>query len=135
MFLLERQQLGKVEHGVDLPEILDPVPDVLLVGRQVGVQEEEAAAEQDETNCDSTLREEGREKELLMKLLTLVLNCDCDLVLKLSSSGMEQYQIRSLLGHRESGAGIREGRIHKKRRRLFWKMSPVFLLSSLGIFG
>ena len=104
MFLLEWQQLGKVEHGVDLPEILDPVPDVLLVGRQVGVQKEEAAAEQDETNCDSTLREEeGREKEFLMKLLTLVLNCDCDLVLKLSSSGMEQYQIRSLLGHRESG--------------------------------
>ena len=62
MLLLEWQQFGQVEHGVDLPEVLDPVPDVLLVGRQVGVQEEEAAAEQDETNCNSTLSEEGRRR-------------------------------------------------------------------------
>ena len=57
-----------------------------------------------------------------MKLLTLVLNCDCDLVLKLSSSGMEQYHIRSLLGDSERGR-----RASQKRRRLFFGNGPCLL--------
>ena len=55
MLPLEGEQLGEVEHGVDLLEVLHAVLHVLCVGRQVRVHEHEGGAEQQEPNRHGAL--------------------------------------------------------------------------------
>ena len=50
--------LWKAEHGVDLAEVLDAVAGVVLVRRQVRVDEEEGGAEEEEGGRHGALRPE-----------------------------------------------------------------------------
>ena len=50
-----REVPWKVQHGVDLLEVLDPVLGVFSVGRKVGVDEEEGGAEEEEGSGHGTL--------------------------------------------------------------------------------
>ena len=53
-----RASLWKAEHGVDLAEVLDAVAGVVLVRRQVRVDEEEGGAEEEEGGRHGALRPE-----------------------------------------------------------------------------
>ena len=52
MTLFQWKKFGKIEHGGDLLQVLDPVLDVLLVSRQVGVDKEEGSSKEDESNSN-----------------------------------------------------------------------------------
>ena len=53
-----RASLRKAEHGVDLAEVLDAVAGVVLVRRQVRVDEEEGGAEEEEGGSHGAFRPE-----------------------------------------------------------------------------
>ena len=53
-----RASLWEAEHGVDLAEVLDAVAGVVLVRRQVRVDEEEGGAEEEEGGRHGALRPE-----------------------------------------------------------------------------
>ena len=56
--LADGEFLGQAEHVVDLAQVLDAVAGVVLVRREVGVDEEEGGAEEEEGGSHGAFRPE-----------------------------------------------------------------------------